>query len=75
MSLLTIIGILPLISAGLIALIPTKNHELIKRSTFLATVFVAIASIFMAFRFDKNSDQLQFTQNNSWISAFNINFS
>jgi len=75
MSLLTIIGILPLISAGLIALIPTKNNELIKRSTFLATVFVAIASIFMAFRFDKNSDQLQFTQNNSWISAFNINFS
>jgi NADH-quinone oxidoreductase subunit M len=75
MSLLTIIGILPLISAGLIALISTKNNELIKRSTFLATVFVAIASIFMAFSFDKNSDQLQFTQNNSWISAFNINFS
>lgn len=75
MSLLTIIGILPLISAGLLALIPTKNNELIKRSTFLATLFVAIASIFMAFRFDKNSDQLQFTQNNSWISAFNINFS
>jgi len=33
MSLLTIIGILPLISAGLIALIPTKNSELIKRIT------------------------------------------
>ena len=75
MSLLTIIGILPLISAGLIALIPTKNNELIKRFAFLATIFVAIASIFMAFRFDKNSDQLQFTQNNSWISTFNINFS
>jgi len=34
MSLLTIIGILPLISAGLIALIPTKNSELIKRAAF-----------------------------------------
>jgi NADH-quinone oxidoreductase subunit M len=75
MSLLTIIGALPLISAGVIALIPTKNSELIKRSTFLATVFVAAASISMAFSFDKNSDQLQFMQNNSWISAFNINFS
>jgi NADH-quinone oxidoreductase subunit M len=69
------IGTLPLISAGVIALIPTKNSELIKRSTFLATVFVAAASISMAFSFDKNSDQLQFIQNNSWISAFNINFS
>jgi NADH-quinone oxidoreductase subunit M len=75
MSLLTMIGTLPLISAGVIALIPTKNSELIKRSTFLATVFVAAASISMAFSFDKNSDQLQFMQNNSWISAFNINFS
>jgi NADH-quinone oxidoreductase subunit M len=29
----------------------------------------------MAISFDKNSDQLQFIQKNSWISAFNINFS
>jgi NADH-quinone oxidoreductase subunit M len=75
MSLLTIIGILPLISAGLIALIPTKNSELIKRSAFIATLIVAAASVFMTISFDKNSDQLQFTQKNSWISAFNINFS
>lgn len=75
MSLLTIIGILPLISAGLIALIPTKNSELIKRSAFIATLIVAAASVFMAISFDKNSDQLQFIQKNSWISAFNINFS
>lgn len=75
MSLLTIIGILPLISAGLIALIPTKNSELIKKSAFIATLIVAAASVFMAISFDKNSDQLQFIQKNSWISAFNINFS
>ena len=75
MSLLTIIGILPLISAGLIALIPTKNSELKKRSAFIATLIVAAASVFMAISFDRNSDQLQFIQKNSWISAFNINFS
>jgi NADH-quinone oxidoreductase subunit M len=75
MSLLTIIGILPLISAGLITLIPTKNSELIKRAAFIATLIVAAASVFMAISFDKNSDQLQFIQKNSWISAFNINFS
>lgn len=75
MSLLTIIGILPLISAGLIALIQTKNSELIKRAAFIATLIVAAASVFMAISFDKNSDQLQFIQKNSWIPAFNINFS
>lgn len=75
MSLLTIIGILPLISAGLIALIQIKNSELIKRAAFIATLIVAAASVFMAISFDKNLDQLQFIQKNSWIPAFNINFS
>lgn len=75
MSLLTIIGLLPLISAGLIVLIPTRNSELIKRATLAATIVIAISSIFLAVSFDKNSDQLQFFQKNSWISAFNINFS
>ena len=75
MSLLTAIGLLPLISAGMIALIPTRNSELIKRATLAATIVIAISSIFLAVSFDKNSDQLQFVQKNSWISAFNINFS
>jgi NADH-quinone oxidoreductase subunit M len=48
---------------------------LIKRAAFIATLIVAAASVFMAISFDKNSDQLQFIQKNSWISAFNINFS
>ncbi|NCV73442.1 MAG: NADH-quinone oxidoreductase subunit M, partial [Actinobacteria bacterium] len=75
MSLLTAIGLLPLISAGMIALIPTRNNELIKRATLVATTIIAISSIFLAVSFDKNSDQLQFVQKKSWISAFNINFS
>lgn len=75
MSLLTAIGLLPLISAGMIALIPTRNNELIKRATLVATTIIAISSIFLAVSFDQNSDQLQFVQKNSWISAFNINFS
>ena len=75
MSLLTANGLLPLISAGMITLIPTRNNELIKRATLVATTIIAISSIFLAVSFDKNSDQLQFVQKNSWISAFNINFS
>ena len=74
MNLLTIVGVLPLISAGLIALIPSKNAELIKRAAFAATLLVAIASIFLATGFDKSVTGMQYVQSNTWIAAFNINF-
>jgi NADH-quinone oxidoreductase subunit M len=74
MNLLTIVGVLPLISAGLIALIPNKNIELIKRAAFAATLLVAIASIFLATGFDKSVTGMQYVQSNTWIEAFNINF-
>jgi len=74
MNLLTIVGVLPLISAGLIVLIPNKNVELIKRAAFAATLLVAIASIFLATGFDKSVTGMQYVQSNTWIAAFNINF-
>jgi NADH-quinone oxidoreductase subunit M len=74
MNLLTIVGVLPLISAGLIAFIPSKNAELIKRAAFAATLLVAIASIFLATGFDKSVTGMQYVQSNTWIAAFNINF-
>ena len=74
MNLLTIVGVLPLISALLVAFIPSKNTELIKRAAFAATLVVAIASIFLATGFDKNVTGMQYVQSNTWIEAFNINF-
>ena len=74
MNLLTMVGVLPLISAVLIAFIPSKNAELIKRAAFAATLLVAIASIFLATGFDKSITGMQYVQSNTWIAAFNINF-
>ena len=74
MNLLTIVGVLPLISALLVAFIPSKNTELIKRAEFAATLVVAIASIFLATGFDKSVTGMQYVQSNTWIEAFNINF-
>lgn len=74
MNLLTIVGVLPLISALLIAFIPSKNVELIKRAAFVATLLVAIASIFLATGFDKSVTGMQYVQSTTWIAAFNINF-
>jgi NADH-quinone oxidoreductase subunit M len=74
MSLLTVIGLLPLISALLIAAIPSKNTGLIKRATFIATSLIAIISISLATGFDKTSTGMQYVQSNPWISSFNINY-
>ena len=74
MSLLTLIGALPLLGAGLIYFLPSKNSELIKKYVFVVTTLVAIGSILLALGFDKSVTTMQYVQSNSWISAFNINF-
>lgn len=74
MSLLTIVGLLPLISALVVALIPSKNTGLIKRVAVITTALIALTSILLATGFDKASTSLQYVQSNSWISYFNINY-
>ena len=74
MSLLTIVGALPLVGAALIYLLPGHNSELIKRFTLLITSVVAVISFLLATGFDKSLTTMQYTQSTSWISAFNINF-
>ena len=74
MSLLTIVGLLPLISALVVALIPSKNTGLIKRVAVIATALIALTSILLATGFDKASTGLQYVQSNSWISSFDINY-
>jgi len=73
-SLLTIVGLLPLIIAGIISVLPSKNNELIKRIAFAGSVIVALASLFLAIGFDKSNTSLQFVQSNAWIPTFNINY-
>ena len=69
MSLLTLVGISPLIGALIVLLIPAKKSELIKRAAFIITLLIALFSILLAVRFDKAITGFQFIQSNSWISA------
>lgn len=75
MSLLTIIGLLPLIISVLIIAIPSKNVGLIKKVAFAGTTFIAMISILLAIGFDKSDTSLQYVQSNVWIPTFNINYS
>ena len=74
MSLLTLVGISPLIGALIVLLIPAKKSELIKCAALIITLLIALFSILLAVRFDKAITGFQFIQSNSWISAFNVNF-
>jgi NADH-quinone oxidoreductase subunit M len=73
-SLLTLIGSLPLVGALLIYFLPSKNSDLIKKYVFVVTTLVAIGAVFLALGFDKSVTTMQYVQSNPWISAFNINF-
>lgn len=75
MSLLTIIGLLPLVISILIIAIPSKNIGLIKKVAFGGTTVIAMISILLATGFDKSDTSLQYVQSNAWISSFNINYS
>jgi NADH-quinone oxidoreductase subunit M len=74
MSILTFMGITPLVGALLVLLVPSKNTELIKRVALLISLVVAVISILVAIRFDKGLDQFQFVQSNNWIAAFNVKY-
>jgi NADH-quinone oxidoreductase subunit M len=74
LSLLTLLGALPLLGGVLLYFIPSKNSDLIKKLAFSITFLIAIFSIYLAVGFDKSVTSMQYVQSNSWISAFNINF-
>jgi len=74
-SLLTIIGLLPLVISILIVAIPGQNIGLIKKVAFVGTTVIAIISILLAIGFDKSDTSLQYVQSNAWIPTFNINYS
>ena len=74
MSLVTVIGVLPLIGAIILAVVPSKNNELIKRFALGVTLIVAVLSILLAIGFNKADTKTQYVQSNSWISSFNINY-
>lgn len=71
---LTIIMLLPLIGAALIALIPAGQERLVKQVALATTIIVVIATITKALNFNVENTELQFRQSYSWISTFGINW-
>jgi NADH-quinone oxidoreductase subunit M len=71
---LTIIMLLPLIGAAIIAAMPAAKTTLVKQIALVTTLVVAIATIVKALSFDTGNTALQFRQSYSWIPSFAINW-
>jgi NADH-quinone oxidoreductase subunit M len=74
MNLLTSMGLLPLIGAGLIALLPATNAKLVKQSALLVSVLVAALGITMTIGFDRGITGFQYVERYSWIPSLGISY-
>ncbi len=74
MSFLTVMELLPLVGAALIATVSKEKEELTKKLAFVTTLVVAAAGIWLALGFDRNDAGLQFVEKREWIPAFGINY-
>ena len=74
MNLLTSMGLLPLIGAGLIALLPATNAKLVKQSALLVSVLVAALGITMTVGFDRGVTGFQYVERFSWIPSLGISY-
>ena len=71
---LTMIMLLPLLGAAIIAAMPAAKTTLVKQIALTTTLVVAIATIVKALSFDTGNTALQFRQSYSWIPSFAINW-
>jgi NADH-quinone oxidoreductase subunit M len=72
---LTVIGVIPLVGAGVVAALPATNAALLKKVALGASLVTLAMTIAMATQFAPHGDRFQFNQSTSWIPAFGIHYS
>ena len=71
---LTILGVVPLVGALVVALLP-KGRDLLAKQIALVTSLVVLAlTIVMCAAFDATGDRFQFVQAYDWIPAFGVQY-
>jgi len=74
MNLLTSMGVLPLIGAGLIVLLPATNAKLVKQCALLVSLLVATLGITMTVGFERDVTGFQYVEKYSWIPSLGISY-
>jgi NADH-quinone oxidoreductase subunit M len=71
---LTTLGLLPLLGALLVSILPEKNTLLVKRVALGTTLVVAMVAIAMAIRFQRDNINFQFVETHQWIPSLGIKY-
>jgi NADH-quinone oxidoreductase subunit M len=71
---LTVIGVVPLVGAGVVAALPAANAKLLKQVALGVSLVTLALTIAMATQFAPRGDRFQFNQDVSWIPAFGIHY-
>lgn len=71
---LTILGILPLLGAVLISVLPMKSELNAKRIALVTTLVIAVLAVAMATQFQRDNVDMQFVVTRPWIPSLGINF-
>ena len=74
MKWLTLLMLLPLAGAAIIATLPKANEKAAKQAALATTLAVTAATIAMAVGFERDNVQLQFVEKYAWIPSFGINY-
>jgi NADH-quinone oxidoreductase subunit M len=74
MKWLTLLMLLPLAGAAIIAALPKANEKAAKQAALATTLAVTAATIAMATGFERDNVNLQFVEKYSWIPSFGINY-
>jgi NADH-quinone oxidoreductase subunit M len=71
---LTVLGIVPLVGALLIAAVPRGRDELVKQVALATSLVVLVLTIVMCAAFEPNGDRFQFVQEHDWIPQFGVQY-
>jgi NADH-quinone oxidoreductase subunit M len=72
---LTIIGVVPLVGALAVSLLPKGRDELAKQVALLASLVTLVLTVVMCVQFEPDGDRFQFVQSHDWIAAFGVSYS
>ncbi|MEO0010790.1 MAG: hypothetical protein RIQ39_379, partial [Actinomycetota bacterium] len=75
MSSLVTLGLLPLLGALIVAVLPNDNVLRVKQAALGSTILTALFGLYIATQFVAEDTALQFVQKSEWIPSFAINFS
>ncbi len=71
---LTILGLIPLVGALVVAAMPRGRETLAKQIALGASLLVLAGTVLLALGFDAGGEQFQFTERYSWIPTFGVSY-